>query len=59
MKIAEPGSKDNFQNVMDEIDKIDANAFTFNSMGSTISRYSDNLENRIKYAKKQNSHSRL
>ena len=56
---AEPGSKDNFQNVMDEIDKIDANAFTFNSMGNTISRYSDNLENRIKYAKKQNSHSRL
>tara|TARA_Y100000389_G_C17321772_1_gene443462 strand:- start:59 stop:721 length:663 start_codon:yes stop_codon:yes gene_type:complete len=58
-KNSEPGSKDNFQNVMDEIDKIDANAFTFNSMGSTISRYSDNLENRIKYAKKQNSQSRL
>ena len=56
---SEPGSKDNFQNVMDEIDKIDANAFTFNSIGSTISRYSDNLENRIKYAKKQNSQSRL
>lgn len=56
---AEPGSKDNFQNVMDEIDKIDANAFTFNSIGSTISRYSDNLENRIKYAKKKNSQSRL
>lgn len=55
----EPGTKDNFQNVMDEIDKIDANAFTFNSIGSTISRYSDNLDNRIKHAKKRNSQSRL
>jgi len=55
----EPGTKDNFQNVMDEIDKIDANAFTFNSIGSTISRYSDNLDNRIKYAKNRNSQSRL
>ena len=37
MKMLNQGSKDNFQNVMDEIDKIDANAFTFNSMGNTIS----------------------
>ena len=58
-KNEDPGSRDNFQNVMDEIDKIDPTAFTFNSMGNTISRYSENLDNRIKYAKKQNNHSRL
>ena len=58
-KNSEAGSTDNFQNVMDEIDQIDPTAFSFNSIGSTISRYNDNLENRIKYAKKKNKHSKF
>tara|TARA_Y100000389_G_C17398376_1_gene483923 strand:+ start:203 stop:850 length:648 start_codon:yes stop_codon:yes gene_type:complete len=58
-KNSEEGSRDNFQNVMDEIDQIDPTAFSFNSIGSTISRYNDNLENRIKYAKKKNKHSKF
>lgn len=53
------GSSDNFQNVMDEIDKIDPTAFSINSIGSTISRYNDNLDNRIKYAKKKNKQSKF
>ena len=58
-KNSEKGSSDNFQNVMDEIDQIDPSAFSFNSIGSTISRYNDNLENRIKYAKKKNAQSKF
>lgn len=58
-KNSEEGSSDNFQNVMDEIDQIDPTAFSFNSIGSTITRYNDNLENRIKYAKKKNKHSKF
>lgn len=53
------GKYDNFQDVLDEIDKIDVSAFGINSMGNTISRYSKNIDDRMNYAKKKNKHSRL
>ena len=45
--------------IEDEIDKIDVSAFSFNSIGNTVKRYSDNIDNRIKYAKKTNNHSHI
>ena len=51
--------EDNFQNVMDELDNVDLDAFSFNSIGNTIKRYSDNLTNRIDNAAKQNPYSPL
>lgn len=53
------GKYDNFQDVLDEIDKIDVSAFGIHSMGNTISRYSKNIDNRMKYAHKKNKNSRL
>lgn len=53
------GKYDNFQDVLDEIDRIDVTAFGINSMGNTIRRYSKNIDNRLKYAHKKNKNSRL
>ena len=48
---ANPGKYDRFQNVLDEVDKIDENAFSFTSMNDAIRAYNDNINNRMKYAK--------
>jgi hypothetical protein len=50
---------DNFQNVMDEIDNVDLDAFSFNSIGNTLGRYSDNIKNRLKNAADTNPYSPL
>lgn len=55
----DPGKYDNFQDVLDEIDRIDVTAFGINSMGNTIKRYSKNIDDRMKYAYKKNKNSRL
>lgn len=53
------GGVDNFQDVLDEIDQIDPSAFSAKSMSSTISRYNDNLNNRLNWAKKKHGNNRL
>jgi hypothetical protein len=53
-----PGSVDNFQNVLDEIDNIDINTFKFDNMTNVASAYNNNIKNRLKYADKHN-HSRF
>ncbi len=53
------GGVDNFQDVLDEIDQIDPSAFSAKSMSSTISRYNDNLNNRLNWAKKKHGDNRL
>jgi len=53
------GKYDNFQDVLDEIDKIDVGAFSINSIGNTIQRYSKNFDKRLKYAHKKNSKSNV
>jgi hypothetical protein len=53
------GGVDNFQDVLDEIDQIDPSAFSARSMSSTISRYNDNLNNRLNWAKKKHGDNRL
>lgn len=53
------GKYDNFQDVLDEIDKIDVGAFSINSMGNTIRRYSKNFDKRMKYAHKKNNKSHI
>ena len=50
---------DNFQNIMDEIDNVDLDAFSFNSIGNTLGRYSDNIKNRLKTAADSNPYSPL
>ena len=49
---ANPGKYDNFQNVLDELDNIDADAFKLNNMNSVLTSYNDNLKNRLTYAGK-------
>ena len=53
------GGVDNFQDVLDEIDQIDPSAFSAKSMSNTISRYNDNLNNRLNWAKKKHGDNRL
>lgn len=53
------GGVDNFQDVLDEIDQIDPSAFSARSMSNTISRYNDNLNNRLNWAKKKHGDNRL
>jgi len=48
-----PGSVDNFQDILDEIDSIDTNTFKFKNINSVASSYNDNLKNRLKYAEKK------
>ena len=55
----EKGKHDNFQNVLDEIDMMDTNAFSFNSMNNTVKRYAQNIDDRIKYAKNKNKDSKI
>lgn len=58
-KAHQEGGVDNFQDVLDEIDQIDPSAFSARSMSSTISRYNDNLNNRLNWAKKKHGDNRL
>jgi chaperonin cofactor prefoldin len=58
-KAHQEGGVDNFQDVLDEIDQIDPSAFSAKSMGNTISRYNDNLNNRLNWAKKKHGDNRL
>jgi hypothetical protein len=50
---ANPGSVDTFQNVLDELDNIDAGTFKFKNISGVVSHYNDNLKNRLKYADKK------
>lgn len=52
---ANPGKYDRFQNILDEVDKIDTNSFSFTSMNDALRAYNDNINNRMKYAKKHSS----
>lgn len=52
---ANPGKYDRFQNILDEVDKIDTNSFSFTSMNDALRAYNDNINNRMKYAKKQST----
>jgi hypothetical protein len=58
-KAHQEGGVDNFQDVLDEIDQIDPSAFSARSMSNTISRYNDNLNNRLNWAKKKHGDNRL
>lgn len=48
-----PGSVDTFQNVLDELDNIDAGTFKFKNISGVVSNYNDNIKNRLKYAEKK------
>lgn len=48
------GKRDNFKNVLNEIDNINPGAFDFTSIGGTIRRYNENFNNRLNYAKSKN-----
>jgi hypothetical protein len=48
------GKRDNFKNVINEIDNINPGAFDFTSIGGTIRRYNENFNNRLNYAKSKN-----
>lgn len=58
-KANKEGGVDNFQDILDEIDQIDPTAFTAKSMSSTLTRYNDNLNNRLNWAKKKHPDNRL
>jgi hypothetical protein len=59
LKKLSSGNQDNFQDVLDEIDMIDPTAFTFRSMGNTITRYNDNLNRRLNRANKKYGDNRM
>jgi hypothetical protein len=48
------GKRDNFKNVINEIDNINPGAFDLTSIGGTIRRYNENFNNRLNYAKAKN-----
>jgi uncharacterized phage infection (PIP) family protein YhgE len=48
------GKRDNFKNVINEIDHINPGAFDLTSIGGTIRRYNENFNNRLNYAKSKN-----
>ena len=48
------GKRDNFKNVINEIDNINPGAFDLTSIGGTIRRYNENFNNRLNYAKSKN-----
>ena len=48
------GKRDNFKNVINEIDSINPGAFDLTSIGGTIRRYNENFNNRLNYAKSKN-----
>jgi hypothetical protein len=50
---ANPGKYDRFQNILDEVDKIDTNSFSFTSMNEALRSYNDNINNRMNYVKKK------
>lgn len=53
-KLVKKGKRDNFKNVINEVDNINPAAFKFNNIGSTISRYNENFNNRLNEAKAKN-----
>jgi len=53
------GKRDNFKNVINEIDNINPGAFDFTSIGGTIRRYNENFNNRLNYAKSKNENDNL
>lgn len=53
------GKRDNFKNVINEIDNINPGAFDFTSIGGTIRRYNENFNNRLNYAKSKNKDDNL
>lgn len=48
------GKRDNFKNVINEVDNINPGAFDLTSIGGTIRRYNENFNNRLNYAKAKN-----
>jgi hypothetical protein len=48
------GKRDNFKNVINEVDNINPGAFDLTSIGGTIRRYNENFNNRLNYAKSKN-----
>jgi hypothetical protein len=48
------GKRDNFKNVINEVDSINPGAFDLTSIGGTIRRYNENFNNRLNYAKAKN-----
>lgn len=48
-----PGSTDNFQNVLDELDNIDVDTFSLKNITGVVSNYNDNITNRLKHAGKK------
>lgn len=53
------GKRDNFKNVINEIDNINPGAFDLTSIGGTIRRYNENFNNRLNYAKSKNENDNL
>jgi len=52
-------NRDNFKNVINEVDNINPGAFNLNSIGGTIRRYNENFNNRLNYAKSKNKDDNL
>lgn len=55
----ESGKRDNFKNVINEVDNINPGAFDLSSIGGTIRRYNENFNNRLNYAKAKNEGNNL
>jgi len=53
-ELARKGKRDNFKNVINEVDNINPGAFDLTSIGGTIRRYNENFNNRLNYAKSKN-----
>jgi len=53
------GKRDNFKNVINEVDNINPGAFDLTSIGGTIRRYNENFNNRLNYAKAKNDGNNL
>ena len=58
-KFSKKGKRDEFKDVIAEIDQINPGAFSFKSIGNTMKRYNNNLDSRLRYAKDSNNHSKL
>ena len=56
-KLAKRGQVDEFQDVLNEVDSMDVSSISVKGISDTIRRYNDNIENRLKYAKKKNNSS--
>lgn len=52
--LVKKGKRDNFKNVINEVDNINPGAFDLTSIGGTIRRYNENFNNRLNHAKAKN-----